>query len=82
MKALAHCSKVITCSKVKHIQRSIKLQGQGHKVKNVGTHRKVWPLAILNLNIKALALRIQKFKARLKLSKSKSNSKVKVTGYK
>ena len=33
------CSKII--NKVKVFQKRIKLQGQGHRVKNNGTHRKV-----------------------------------------
>ena len=34
-----YCSKVI--SKVKNFERQVKLQGQGHKVKNFCTHGKV-----------------------------------------
>ena len=34
--------------------------GQGHKVKNSGTHEKVLPQGMLMWNIKALALTVQK----------------------
>ena len=39
IKALAACSKVI--SKVKVFKKWVKLQGQGDRVKNYGTHGKV-----------------------------------------
>ena len=40
------------------------LQGQGHTIKNVGTHGK--PLEIFMWNVQTLALIVQKFLARLK----------------
>ena len=58
----------------------VKLQGQGHRVINNGTHGKVSLQGILMWNIKALALTVQKLLAMLKFSKNGSNSKVKVTG--
>ena len=75
-----HCSKVI--SKVKVFQKWVKLQGQGHRVKNNGTHGKVLSQGIFMWNMKALALTVQKLLARLKFFKNGSNSKVKVTGSK
>ena len=56
------------------------LQGQGHRVKNNGTHGKVLSQEIIVRNIKGLALTVQKLLARLTFSKNGSNSKVKVTG--
>ena len=53
-----HYSKVI--SKVKVFRKWVKLQGQGHRVKNNGTHGKVLSQGILIWNIKALALTVQK----------------------
>ena len=38
----------------------VKLQGQGHRVENNGTHGKVLSQGILMWNIKALALNVQK----------------------
>jgi hypothetical protein len=38
----------------------VKHQGEGHKVKNFGTHGKVLSQEILMWNIKALVLTIQK----------------------
>ena len=73
-----HYSKVV--SKIKNFKKEVKLSGQGHKVKNNGTHRKVSSQGILIRNIKALALTVQKLLERLKFSKYGSNSKVKVTG--
>ena len=54
----AHCSKVIC--KVEVFKNWVKLQGQGHMVKNNGTHGKVLSHGILMGNIKALALTVQK----------------------
>ena len=73
-----HCSKIIC--KVKVFKKWVKLQGQGHRVKNNGTQGKVLSQGILMCNIKALALTVQKLLARLTFSKNGSNSKVKVTG--
>ena len=75
-----HCSKVI--SKVKVFKKWVKLQGQGYRVKNNGTHGKVLSQGTLMWYIKTLALTVQKILARLKFSKNGSNSKVKVTGLK
>ena len=43
-------------AKVKVFQNYIKLQGQGHKVKNYGTISKVLPQGIHMCNMKALPL--------------------------
>ena len=60
-----HCSIVI--SKVKVIFKIwVKLQGQGHSVKNNGTHGKDLSQRIIMWNIKAIALTVQKLLARLK----------------
>ena len=45
------------------------LKGQGHRVKNNGTHGKVLSQGILIRNVKALALIVQKFLARLKFQR-------------
>ena len=58
-----NCSKVI--SKIKVFKKCDKLQGQGHRVKNNGTHGKVLSQGILMWNIKALARTVQKLLARL-----------------
>ena len=71
-----HFSNVINSVKV--FKTYARLQSQGHKVQNVGTHGKVPILKILMWNIKALALTIQMLLTKLKFSKSRSNSKVKV----
>ena len=65
--SISHCSKVISKFKV---LKKVKLQGQGHRVKNIGTNR----------NIKALAPTVQKLLPRFSFSKSRSNSKVKIVG--
>ena len=65
-------------NKVKVSNEKVKFQGQGHRVKHVGTHGKVLSQSILILNIKTLAITIQKLLARL--LKNRSNSKIKVTG--
>ena len=64
----------------KFSKKWFKLQGQGLRVKNNGTHRKDLSQGIFMRNIKALAITVQKLLARLKFSKNGSNSKVKVTG--
>ena len=48
-----HCSKVI--SKVKVFKKWVKLLGQGHRVKNNGTHGKDFSQGILMWNIKLYA---------------------------
>ena len=59
-----YCSKVIC--KVEVFKKWVKPQGQGHMVKNNGTHGKVLSQGILMGNIKALAFTVQKLLARLK----------------
>ena len=55
--------------------------GQGHKLKNVGTYGKGLSPEILMWCSKALALTVQKLLERLKFFfLNESNSKVKVTG--
>ena len=56
-------------------KKKIKLQGQGHGVKDVGTNEKVLLLEILMWNINALTLIIQKLLARLTFSKNGSRSR-------
>ena len=68
-----HCSKVI--SKVKVFKKWVKLQGQGHSVKNYGTYRKVLSQGILR-NIEALALTVQKLLARLKFQRGGQNDRI------
>ena len=65
-----HCSKVI--SKVKVLRNQIKLQGQGHRVKNVSTHIKVLSQGV-PCDIKALALMVEKLLARLKFQTESQN---------
>ena len=67
------------CPRLKLFQKKVKLQGQGHKVKNYGTIWKVLIQGIHMCNMKALSLLVRKLWPRLKLYKSKSNFKVKVT---
>ena len=74
IKALA-----LTVQKFKFSKKWVKLQCQGRRVKNNGTHRKVLSQGILMWNIKALAITVPKLKASLKFSKNGLNYKVKVT---
>jgi hypothetical protein len=72
----------ITCqskdmANVKVFKKWVKLQGQGHKVKNYGTIRKV--LIIGNTHMKSLSLTIQNVWPMIKFLKRGSNFKVKVT---
>ena len=53
-------------SKVKVFKKWVKLQGQGHRVKNNGTHGKVLSQENIMGNIKALALLVQILFERLK----------------
>ena len=71
-----HCLKVISKDKV--FKKWAKLQGQGHRVKNNGTHRKVISQGILMRNIKALALSVQKllYVARLQFQKGGQNDRM------
>ena len=55
---------------VKVFKKWVKLQGQGHRVKNNCTNGKVLSQGILMRNIKALALTVQKLLAKLKFSKN------------
>ena len=66
-------SKVI--SKVNVFKKWVKLQGQGHRVKNNGTHGKVLSQGILMWNIKALAFTVQKLLARLKFQREWQNDR-------
>ena len=68
-----HCSKVI--SKVKVFQKWVKLKGQGHRLKNNGTHGKVLSQEIFMWNIKALALSVQKLLVRLKFQRGGQNDR-------
>ena len=52
--------------KVKVFQKKVKLQGQGHKVKNYGTMWKVLLQGIHMSNMKALSLLVRKLWPRLK----------------
>jgi hypothetical protein len=61
---------------VKVYGKWVKLQGQGHKVKNYGTMK---VLVIKNTHMKSLSLTIQKIWPMLKFFESGSNFKVKVT---
>ena len=57
-------------AKVKLFQKWVKLQGQGHEVKNYGTMRKVLSQGIHMCNMKALSLLVRKLWPRLKFFKS------------
>ena len=63
-----HCSK-LSISKVKVVKKQVKLQGQGHRVKTVGTHGSLG-LVTRNICVKqqssSIHYRIQKLLARLK----------------
>ena len=65
------CSKFI--SKVTVFKKWVKLQGQGHRVKNNGTHVKVLSQGKFKWNIKALALTVQKLLTRLKFQKGQND---------
>ena len=58
-------SKVI--AKVKFFQKKVKIQGQGHEVKNFGIDRKVLSQGIHFCNIKALSPFVKKLWSRLSL---------------
>ena len=68
-----HYSNVII--KVRVFKKRVKLQGQGHRVKNNGTPGKVLSHGILMWNIKALALTVQKLLARLKFQRGEKNDR-------
>ena len=69
--------KVMT--KVKVFEKYVKLQSQGHQVKNYDMMRKILSQGMHICNIKALAVLIWKLLPRLKFLKNRSNFKVKVT---
>ena len=69
--------KVMT--KIKVFHKEVNLQGQGHKVKNYGTTRKVLSQGMHMCNTKALSLLVRKVWPRLKFFISRSIFKVKVT---
>ena len=69
--------KVMAKSKV--FQKKVKLQGQGHEVKNYGTMWKALSQEIHMCNMKSLSLLIRKLCPRLMLFRRRSNFKVKVT---
>jgi hypothetical protein len=52
--------------KIKVFEKWVKLQGQGHKVKNFGTNRKVLLQGTNIWNMKAISLPIQKIGPMLK----------------
>ena len=54
---------------VKVFQKFVKLQGQGHKVKNYGSMQKVLSQAIHMCNMKALSLLVRKLWPRLEFFK-------------
>ena len=54
----------------------VKLLGQGHRVKNNGTHGKVLSQGIFLWNIKALALTVQKLLASLKFQREWQNDEM------
>ena len=66
-----YCLKVII--KVEVFKKWVKLQGQGHRVKNNGTQGKVLSQGILNDMLKALALTVQKLLARFKFQRRGQN---------
>ena len=66
-------------TKVNVYQKYVKLQGQGHKVKNYGTMWKVLSQGIYIWNMKALSTSGKKVMAKVKVFKSRSDFKVKVT---
>ena len=63
-------------SKVNVFKRLVKLQGQGHRDKNVGTYEKVWQIGILLWNINALAFTVQKLLARLTFQTDLQNDRM------
>ena len=63
-------------AKVKIFQKWVKLQGQGHEVKNYGTIWKVLSQGIHMCNMKALSLLVRKLWQRFKFFKCRSNFKV------
>ena len=63
-------------SKVKVFKKWVKLQNQGHRVKNNGIHGKVLSQGILMWKIKALVLTVQKLLARLKFQRGGQNDRI------
>ena len=66
-------------AKVKDFQNWVKLQGQGHEIKNYGIIEKVLSQGIHMCNMKALSVLVRKVCQRLKVFKSRTNLKVKVS---
>ena len=62
-------------AKVKVFQKKVKLQGQGHEVKNYGTMWKVLSQGIHMCNIKTVSLMVRKLWPRLKSFKRRSRSR-------
>ena len=69
-----HCPKFI--SKVKVFKKRVKLQGQGHRVKNNGTHGKVLSQEIFMWNITSIAITVQKLLARFKFQRRGQNERI------
>ena len=63
-------------ARLKFFLKMVKLQGQGHRVKNNGTHGKVLSQGILMWNIKPLAFTVQKLLARLKFQREWQNDRM------
>ena len=61
--------------RLKFSKEWLKLQGQGHRVRNNGTHRKTLSQEILMWNIKALTLTVQKLLVRLKFQTELQNDR-------
>ena len=72
-------SDLTVMTKVKVFEKYVKLQGQGHQVKNYGMMWKVLSQAMYMCIVKALALLIWKLWPWLNFLKSRSNFKVKFT---
>ena len=73
-----HCSKVI--SKIEVFKKRVKLQGQGHRVKNNGTHRKVLSQGIFRLKVLSSSTHCSRviskdFKKMVQTPRSRSHSK-------
>ena len=62
-------------ARLKFSKKWVKIQGQGHRVKNNGAHGKVLSQAILMWNIKALAFTVLKLLARLKFQRGGQNDR-------
>ena len=67
---------------VKVFQMYVKLQGQGHEVKNYSTMLKVSLQGIIMCNMKALSILVRKLRLRLKFSKKGQTSRSRTQGQK